>query len=114
MADTAAYVRFRRDAPLVIGDVDPEGTGDLDRIKAFGDQVVSAVSPHKGLALLLNFENVSYLSSAALTELIRIRETVRKNGGALRLCGLSQDIYKVFEITKLDGDFGVRREACTG
>lgn len=83
---------------------------DISQMRTFGDQVVSAVSKHKGLALLLNFQRVTYLSSAALTEIIRIREAVRGNGGALRLCGLSPDIYKVFEITKLDRDFGVRRD----
>ncbi len=108
MTDQPVYVRYRRDAPLVIGDVAPEGMADLKRMSAFGDSVVAAVSKHAGVALLLNFERITYLSSAALTELIRIRETVRGNGGALRLCGLSPDIYKIFEITKLDGDFSVR------
>lgn len=108
VGDQPVLVRFRRDTPLVIGEVAPESMADIKRMTAFGDQVISAISNHKGIALLLNFEKVAYLSSAALTELIRIRETVRGNGGALRLSGLSQDIYKIFEITKLDGDFSVR------
>ncbi len=108
MSEQPAYVRFRRDNPLVIGEVEPGSMNDIKQMKVFGDQVIEAVAKHKGLALLLNFEKVAYLSSAALTELIRIRETVRGNSGALRLCGLSPDIYKVFEITKLDGDFDVR------
>ena len=113
MSEQPAYVRFRRDAPVVIGDVEPASLNDPTHMRSFGDEVISAVSRHKGLALLLNFEKVSYLSSAALTEIIRIREAVRANGGALRLCGLSPEIYKVFEITKLDGDFGVRANEAT-
>lgn len=113
MSDQPAYVRFRRDTPLVIGDVEPASMNDLNQMKNFGDQVVTAVSKHKGIALMLNFEKVTYLSSAALTEIIRIREAVRGNGGALRICGLSPDIYKVFEITKLDSDFGVRPNEST-
>jgi anti-anti-sigma factor len=108
MTEEPVYVRFRQDPPVVVGDVEPDSMADVTRMEAFGNHVVSTVSKHKGLALLLNFEKVSYLSSAALTELIRIRETIRGNGGALRLSGLSPNIFKVFEITRLDGDFSVR------
>lgn len=108
MSDQSEFVQFRRQGHVVVGDVSPQSMKDVAQMKAFGDHVIAAVSKHKGLALMLNFERVGFLSSAALTELIRIRETLKNNGGALRLCGLSRDIYKVFEITKLDGDFGLK------
>ena len=79
-------------------------------MKRFGDYVVQVVKKHPGLPLMLNFERVAYLSSAALTELLRVKEKLDASSGALRVCGLSSEIYKVFEITKLDRVFEARRD----
>ena len=42
------------------------------------------------------------MSSAALTELLRVNEALRNAGGSVRLCGLSTNIRKVFQITNLE------------
>lgn len=102
------HIRFKREGSIVVGLVDPDSTKDQVHLTDFGDEAVSVVKKHPGIALMLDFEHVDYLSSAALTELIRIKEAVTETGGDLRVCGLSPEILKVFEITKLDGDFGVK------
>ena len=76
-------------------------------MKKFGDQVIGIVNKYPGLKLMLTFERVDYLSSAALTELIRINDALSKQKGRLTLGGLSGDMYKVFEVTKLDQLFGL-------
>ncbi len=79
-------------------------------IAEFGNAVLDYVQKHPGLNLLLNFENVDYLSSAVLTELLRINECVRRTRGRLRLCAVSPTIREIFEITRLDTVFAVHGE----
>ena len=59
---------------------------------------------------LLNFQNITYLSSAALSELLRINQTAKVEKAAVQLCGLSKEIHKVFEITKLVDVFHVEAD----
>ena len=75
--------------------------------KDFGDDVIAYISAHPGVRLLLNFQNITYLSSAALSELLRINDTAKAEKSAVQLCGLSKEIHKVFEITKLADVFHI-------
>ena len=60
---------------------------------------------------MLDFANVDYLSSAVLTELLRVNQAIQNAGGNLRLCGLKNDVRKVFEITNLDKVFTIYGES---
>lgn len=106
--DTPTYVRFKRDDPIVIGVVDPISMQDMSHMRGFADQAASVVKRRPGTALLLDFERIAFVSSAALSELIRIKEAAEGADGTLRICGVSPEIAKVFEITKLDGAFGLK------
>ena len=105
--DGPHLVAFKRDDPIVIGSAAPESMADVDAMKKFGDQVIGVVNKYPGLKLILTFERVEYLSSAALTELIRINDVLAQQNGQLTLGGLSAEMYKVFEVTKLDQLFGL-------
>lgn len=89
-----------------------ETTNMLDAITVtdFGEEVVTYALQHPGLRLLLNFEKVEFLTSAALSELIRIHDTIDKAGGKLRLWGVSPDIQRVFQVTKLDELLSVKTD----
>jgi len=79
-------------------------------VSEFGNRVLDYVHAHPGLNLLLSFENVNYLSSTALTELLRIHKAIEETNGHLRLCALSKVIYEAFEITNLDQMFVIYSE----
>jgi len=51
--------------------------------------------------LVLNFENVEFMSSSFLGLLVKIHKRVIERGGHLQLFNLDPKIYKVFEITQL-------------
>ncbi len=102
------FVKFREDGPITIGTVFNSTMLDGVVVRQFGEQVLDYINKHGRVNLLLDFGNVEYLSSAALTELIRINDAAVSNGGSLRLCGLSPQIQKVFEITKFDRSFDVQ------
>ncbi len=76
-------------------------------IKEIGDELFELVDVHKKTRLLLNFEQVEYLSSAALGKLITLNKKVRAAKGELRLCKIHPDIAEVFRITKLDKLFDI-------
>lgn len=85
------------------------GTSMLDQttVSDFGHQAVAYVTAKPGLKLLLNFRNVAYMTSQGLTELLRIADALKKSGGAVRVCNVATEIYRVFKITNLDGMFSV-------
>jgi anti-anti-sigma factor len=112
--DARRFVRFRKDMPVVVGLTQPEAMANLENLKAFGDEVVAVARKHARLPLILDLESVGYLSSAALSELIRIREAVTSNGGTFRLCGVTEPMYKVFDVTKLAGEFELRADESSG
>ena len=90
---------------LVEGTILSSSVLDALNVSRFGNEVLAHIRNRPGINLLLNFERVNYLSSAVLTELLRINEAVQEVAGRLRLCALNQDIRKVFEITNLDKIF---------
>ncbi len=107
MASESNPVKFNEIENMTVGTLGAGTSLDGEGSKTFGDSVVKYVSKHPGLRLLLNFQNITYLSSAALSELLRINEAVKAQEGAVQLCGLSKEIHKVFEITKLVDVFHV-------
>lgn len=109
-AEEQVPIEFNKTETMVVGTLSPEANLDADGSRVFGDEVVAYLSKHPGVKLLLNFHNITYLSSAALSELLRINETAKNNGSAVQLCGLSKEIHKVFEITQLSNVFKVSPE----
>ncbi|MEM6334384.1 MAG: STAS domain-containing protein [Planctomycetota bacterium] len=76
-------------------------------IQRIGDEISALVDEAANPKILLNFENVEHLSSAALGTLITVNQKVRNKGGQLRLCNIDKQIYEVFVITKLNKLFQI-------
>jgi anti-sigma B factor antagonist len=93
---------FESHGRITVGTIESASVLDALNVSEFGQAVLGFVERQRELQLLLDFSNVNYLSSAVLTELLRIKEAAEQGGGALRLCGLNDDIRKVFTITNLD------------
>lgn len=98
----ASILKFKRSGDLIVGTVYATNMLDAMMVNDFGDEVLKVVTKYPRTHLLLNFENVDFLSSAALSELIRINEGAKQTKVVVGLCGVSEDILKVFKITKLD------------
>ena len=82
---------------------------DSANIEEMGEELMSLVDKDKMKHILLNFEGVEFLSSAALNKLILIDKKVKQAGGNLRLCSLREEIKEVFTITRLDRVFDIRK-----
>ena len=83
---------------------------DEQNIQIIGEQLFSLVEVERVKKMLLNFRNVEYLSSAALGKLITLNKKMQTAGGKLVLCNIDPQIYEVFEITKLDKLFKIKKD----
>ena len=110
METSEALVQFRPNGNVTVGTI--EGTSVLDgmNVSDFGNYVLQYIKDKPELHLLINFEHISYMSSAGLTELLRINEALQASKGSVRLCSLSCDIRKVFQITNLDQLFAIHED----
>jgi anti-anti-sigma factor len=77
--------------------VEPRGRMDSVTAKPFGDRVVELIrsgSPH----LLIDLQQVLYISSAGFRSLLIARKLIDEFQGKLVLCGMSTEIKRLFEI----------------
>ena len=113
-ADSDQIVDFTKEDRVTIGTIRTSSVLSAINVAEFGNEVVAYVETRPGLNLLLNFEHVDYLSSAVLTELLRINKAIEGVKGKLRLCSVSNVILEVFQITNLDKMFTIFDEDLEG
>jgi anti-sigma B factor antagonist len=80
---------------------------DASEIEQLGTELVSLVEEQQKTQLLLNFEGVEFLSSAALNKLLTLHKRVKQAGGKMRICDLHPQIREVFSLTRLDRMFDI-------
>ena len=80
-------------------------------IQQIGEEISKMIEQSAAPKILINFENVEHLSSAALGTLITVNNKVRQKGGQLRLACIDPQIYEVFIITKLNKLFQIFPDA---
>lgn len=97
--DTVAVVKFRDKKVM-----------DPARIEQMGKELLELVDGEENERLLINFDNVSFFSSAAINKLIVLEKQVRAKGGKLRLCNLRPEVRDLFSYTSLDQMFQIDQE----
>ena len=107
MVEKSIAVEFSPSDSVTVATIIHSTLLDATNGTQFGDRVLAYLKNHSGIQLLLNFEQVNYMSSAGLTELLRINEALQAWGASVHLCGLNCDIHNVFCITNLDKLFAI-------
>jgi anti-sigma B factor antagonist len=77
-------------------------------IQELGLELFALVEHDKRKAILLNFSDVEFLSSAALGKLITLDRKVKAAKGRMKMCHIRPEILEVFQITKLNKVFDIR------
>ena len=80
---------------------------DEANIQELGQELFDLVEREKRAKILLNFQNVEFLSSAALGKLITLDRKRIAHNGLLKLSNIRPEIYEVFAITKLNKVFDI-------
>lgn len=83
---------------------------DPSRIETMGKELLSLVEADDPENVLVNFENVSFFSSAAINKLIVFEKRVRAQGGKIRLSNLRPEVRDLFSYTNLDSMFQIKGE----
>lgn len=76
----------------------------IARIGSEIEQLISQTNPPR---LVIDFANVSNMSSSALGMLITVHKRIREASGQLRLCNIQETIQEVFRITRLNEIFQI-------
>jgi anti-sigma B factor antagonist len=82
--------------------------------KAIGDQVFNLVDTEGRRKLLINWRKVELISSATLGRLISLHKKLPALGGRMVLCNLSEEMYELFEIVRLEQFFDIRKNEKAG
>ncbi|MBP9003623.1 MAG: STAS domain-containing protein [Candidatus Hydrogenedentes bacterium] len=106
----SVQVLFNTSGTILTGTVLEADMLDDRNIRDISDGVMACLRSCPQPHVLLNFERVRFMSSAVISELLRVNEFCRERGGELRLCGINRHIYEVFRITQLDRLFSVLPE----
>src|SRR5215469_15734236 len=83
-----------------------------DEIHQLRDAVRGLLSVNKK-RIILNLEEVDYIDSSGVGELVGCFTTVRNAGGELKLLNLSQKVHDVLHVTKLYPVFDIRDDEFT-
>lgn len=75
---------------------------DAALIRTIGDEIYDLVKGTSRPKLVIDFQKVERLSSAALSMLIALHKVISRRSGQLRLANVSDGVSDVFKITKLD------------
>ena len=79
---------------------------DMDNIQELSEELNNLVNAN--CKLVVSFEAVDFLSSAALSKLITLENLVKSHRGQLRFCHISPQVYEVFAVTRLDKLFNIK------
>jgi len=79
-------------------------------IQELGSELFSLVELDNRKSILLNFTGVEFLSSAALGKLITLDRKVKAHKGRLKMSNIRPEIFEVFQITKLNKVFDIRKD----
>ena len=80
---------------------------DEANIQQIGEEIARVIDSQPEPKVLISFQNVDHLSSAALGTLITINNRIKGRSGQLRLAEIDPQIYEVFVITKLNKLFQI-------
>ena len=72
-----------------------------DVISQMGAELFSLADQGKK-KLLVDWGNVEYFSSAGLGKFITLQRLVNDAGGKLVFCAINEDVFEVFEVTRLN------------
>lgn len=88
--------------------MDVSGRIDSNTAKALADKISSLIDAGR-TSLIVNLEQVEYISSAGFRVLLVGSRLAEEADGKLVLCGLSADVQKLFDVTAFTDLFEIHR-----
>ena len=111
MEQNEPKIKVEYGTEVTIATFDVDNILEEQQIKKLEAALTPVIARNEEKKLVLNFENVRFMSSAFLGLLVKVHKRVIEAGGRLQLMNLDPKIYKVFEITQLTKIFDIVRAA---
>lgn len=100
-------VEFESIGKIVVAHVRNTPRLDQANCDAFGAALLHQIESNPGTHLLVNLAGIQFITSSVLSELIQALRLSTKHGGGLRVCGVTEYVASVFEVTHLDKTFNL-------
>jgi len=107
MEPTEPTIKVEYGTDVTIATFEDENILEEQQIKHLEATLLPVIESNEQNQLVLNFENVQFMSSAFLGLLVKVHKRVLDAGGTLQLINLAPTLYKVFEITQLTKVFDI-------
>ena len=107
MAADQAHVKVRDSGGIRVVEFTDRKILDELSIHEIGEELSRIIAETGKVKMLLSFNNVDHLSSAALGMLINLNKQVAAKKGELKLSDISPPIFEVFKITRLNKLFNI-------
>lgn len=102
------HLRLRdADGVAVVGFVDSELMYATDLVLDIGSELKSVLKDLGRNLILLEFDDVQYVSSTMLAQLAHLEREVRNAKGQLKICGLGPILKDTFRIGRFDFIFDI-------
>ncbi len=111
MADQSARLKVRDFSGVSIVHFADRKILDELCILEIQEELSRLVESKAGSNVVLSFDNVEHLSSAALGMLVTLRKKVEEKQGKLKLSDINPQIFEVFKITRLNKFFDIHPSA---
>ena len=83
---------------------------DESRISSLGQELTELINNAENNQIILNFQNVSFMSSAMIGKLVLFGKKCKSSNVDLRICGINPNIKEVFDLMKLEKIFKVSED----
>ncbi len=80
---------------------------DESRIESLGQELVALLNEKSNDRIILNFQNVGFMSSAMIGKLISFGKKCREKKVALRISNISENVEEVFKLMRLEKVFNI-------
>ena len=101
-------VRYAEDATIIT--LTDEKILEENDVRALRESIMPVIEQAERINLILDFQNVRFLSSAVLGLLLRISKKIYEHDGQLRLCNINPKIHEIFKITRLTRIFDIYQD----
>lgn len=83
---------------------------DESRINSLGQDLTSLINDSDNTRVVLNFQNVSFMSSAMIGKLVQFGKTCKAAKVQLKMCKINENIEEVFDLMKLNQVFDIKKD----
>ena len=101
-----ATLLTRKDGDILVVYFQDVSIIDEARITGLGEELLDLIKSENA-KIVVNFENVSFMSSAMIGKLIHFSTKAKEEMLKLRLCNINENVMKVFTLMNLQKVFNI-------